>query len=235
MFVVGYSAHLNTIGTILGNSYPLSPSFLILLNNRSVRQKVRNHDSICFESDDFPCFLWEGETADVNNLRKGFLRGEILIRVCTLLIGVSHTHQCFTDYAIYSAWSLCCTYGRRFRRGWLRRQNQHAVRHRSHYCVRCGGREFPSWGTSSTYPLTNVSIQARHALTADSKFVWATDGPGFSYLTFYDTIIDSVSRWSQAEQTCLIQWCNGCALPNSHHSLALPNVSSCNFSRTIRP
>jgi len=60
--------------------------------------------------------------------------------------------------------------------------------------------------------LTNPFTQARHALTTDRKFIWATGGTKFSYLRFYHTIIKTVSGWSQAEQTQLIGWWNGYVL-----------------------
>lgn len=50
--------------------------------------------------------------------------------------------------------------------------------------------------------------QARHALTADPRFSWASDGSRFSYLIFYDMLIKSVKAWTEAEQTQLIQWWN---------------------------
>ena len=61
--------------------------------------------------------------------------------------------------------------------------------------------------------LTNISLQARHALTTDSKFLWSSaNDRGFSYLTFYYAIIKRVSEWSQMERTQLISWWNGCVL-----------------------
>jgi hypothetical protein len=56
--------------------------------------------------------------------------------------------------------------------------------------------------------ITNIFIQARHALTADSKFGWVSNTTGFSYLTFYDIIIKNVSGWPQTEKTRLVQWWN---------------------------
>ena len=49
----------------------------------SVRQAIRNNVYV-FDADDLPSFLWENETADVSDLKKGFLRGGILVRVRTL-------------------------------------------------------------------------------------------------------------------------------------------------------
>ena len=48
----------------------------------SVRQNIRNH-SIVLEEDDLPRFLWERETVNIRDLKTGFLRGEILVRVCS--------------------------------------------------------------------------------------------------------------------------------------------------------
>lgn len=173
--------------------------------DRSVRQAIRNYE-ITFEPDDFPCFLWEGETADASNLKKGFLRGEILARVCNFtLLCTPHAHQCSVDYVVHSTWTLCCANRSGFWCRWLCGQNQHAVHYNSHRCICCSCCKL-SWSTALM--LANVSVQARHALTTDSKFIWTTDGTGYSYLTFYHTIIKTVLGWSQVEQTRLIQWWN---------------------------
>lgn len=34
--------------------------------------------------DNFPRFLWEGERVDLQDINKGFLRGELLVKVCTV-------------------------------------------------------------------------------------------------------------------------------------------------------
>ena len=52
-------------------------------------------------------------------------------------------------------------------------------------------------------------MQARHALTTDSKFVWATSQQTrFNYLRFYNKIIKRVSEWAQTEKAQLIAWWN---------------------------
>jgi len=55
---------------------------------------------------------------------------------------------------------------------------------------------------------TNLFIQARHALTADSKFAWVSGNTAYSYLTFYHMVIKTVSKWPQTDQTQLVQWWN---------------------------
>lgn len=62
------------------------------------------------------------------------------------------------------------------------------------------------------WPPTNIFIQARHALTADSKFTWTASTTRFSYLGFYNMIIATVMGWPQTDKTQLIQWWNGCVL-----------------------
>lgn len=61
--------------------------FLMFLGSRwvcrSVRQDIRNF-VITLGEDNFPSFLWEGEKPDVQDLNRGFLRGEILVYVCNL-------------------------------------------------------------------------------------------------------------------------------------------------------
>jgi hypothetical protein len=42
---------------------------------------------------------------------------------------------------------------------------------------------------ASTRLRRDIFEQARHALTTDGKFTWASSGAGFSYLTFYHTVI----------------------------------------------
>lgn len=59
-------------------------------------------------------------------------------------------------------------------------------------------------------PQANPSVQARHALTTDSKFTWATNKGRFSHLCFYHEIIKMVSGWSETEQKQLVEWWNGC-------------------------
>ena len=58
-------------------------------------------------------------------------------------------------------------------------------------------------------PLADPFVQARHALTTDSKFTWTTNKGRFSHLQFYHEIIKTVSGWSQAEQKQLVEWWNG--------------------------
>ena len=52
-------------------------------------------------------------------------------------------------------------------------------------------------------------MQARHALTADGKLGWAASETRFNYLHFYHAITKAVSKWSQTEQTQLVEWWNG--------------------------
>jgi len=61
-------------------------------------------------------------------------------------------------------------------------------------------------------PLANPFGQARHALTTDSNFTWTTNKGRFSHLCFYHEIIKAVSGWSETEQKQLVEWWNGCVL-----------------------
>jgi hypothetical protein len=45
-------------------------------------------------ADHFPRFLWQGGRADMQDLKKGFLRGELLVKVCT----VSSPVQTLAEY-----------------------------------------------------------------------------------------------------------------------------------------
>lgn len=71
-------------------SFPLSPCFYgtdPLLS--SVRERIRVFQ-IPVTHDSFPRFLWEGERADPQDTNKGFLRGELLVKVLlSMLIGPS--------------------------------------------------------------------------------------------------------------------------------------------------
>src|SRR5882757_10043519 len=107
ILAVDYFVHLHVIGTIPRESTRSLPT----LPNRwhdcySVRQAIRNHD-IVLEADKFPRFLWEGERANTRDLKKGFLRGEILVRVCHFtLVDSPHTHQYLTGNVIDPTWTL---------------------------------------------------------------------------------------------------------------------------------
>ena len=45
------------------------------------RERIRSFQ-IPVTADDFPRFLWEGERVDPQDMNKGFLRGELLVKVC---------------------------------------------------------------------------------------------------------------------------------------------------------
>ena len=73
-----------------------------------MRERVRTHE-ISFEADDFPCFLWEGEKANIQNTKKGFLRGEILVRVCNLPLLFHPLLTILIDHVGRLAWTFRCT------------------------------------------------------------------------------------------------------------------------------
>jgi len=53
-------------------------------------------------------------------------------------------------------------------------------------------------------------LQARHALTSESKCHWSYKTPGFNNLQFYEQIIGTVKSWKEEEQQSLLQWWNRC-------------------------
>jgi len=69
---------------VANNPSPLSPGYLgadiILCRTREGIQSFR----ISVTTDDFPRFLWEGERVVLNDMKKGFLRGELLVKVRVL-------------------------------------------------------------------------------------------------------------------------------------------------------
>ena len=80
---------------------PCESLSLVLTSGRqqvccSVHQDIRNF-VITLGEDDFPCFLWEGENPNVQDLNKGFLRGEILVYVCDLYQLIHPCSPALTD------------------------------------------------------------------------------------------------------------------------------------------
>lgn len=57
------------------------------------RQQIRSFQ-ISVTADDFPRFLWEGEQVDQHDMKKGFLRGELLVMVCVF----SHLGPAYSQY-----------------------------------------------------------------------------------------------------------------------------------------
>ena len=48
------------------------------------QHRIRNFE-ILVTHDDFPRFLWENERVDEEDMKKGFLRGNVLVKVCVSL------------------------------------------------------------------------------------------------------------------------------------------------------
>lgn len=96
-FVVRCFARPCTIGT---TPRELSLPFHTFTENRHVHHSVRSeiqNFTIPLDEDDFPNFLWAGEKADTQDPNQGFLRGEILVRVCDLRLLVYRCSLIFTD------------------------------------------------------------------------------------------------------------------------------------------
>jgi hypothetical protein len=55
--------------------------FVKLTPPLSTRDRIRNFE-IPVTADDFPRFLWEGGRVDSHDMNQGFLRGDLLIKVC---------------------------------------------------------------------------------------------------------------------------------------------------------
>jgi hypothetical protein len=207
-FAAGCFVRLHTTGTT-----PREPFLLSLLcpresdNNFSIRQAIRTHH-IILETEDFPCFLWEGEVADLSNLKRGFLRGEILLRVCDFTPLTHLTLTSLADCLMHLTRALCRIEGRRFWGRWLCGQIQHVYHLCSRHRLRCHHRESPS-GADLELNLRLIPKQARHALTSDGTFSWTESGSRFSYIKFYSAIVASVSKWPEGERKQLIQWWNG--------------------------
>ena len=62
----------------------LCHGFDILSLSCRVRQQIRSFE-IHVAAEDFPKFLWEGEQVDPRDMNKGFLRGDLLVKVCVFL------------------------------------------------------------------------------------------------------------------------------------------------------
>ena len=121
-FVAACSARHHTIGTIARTSSCAvfyAPGILMNSHEHSIREAVRNRN-IIFEADDFPCFLWEGETADMSNLKKGFLHGGILIQVSYFSFWIFLTLTNPTDRPMHFTWALCRSIWRGYWLRWLR-------------------------------------------------------------------------------------------------------------------
>lgn len=62
----------------------------LMLVSRRTREQIRSFQ-IHITADDFPRFLWEDERVDLQDMKKGFLRGELLTKVYTLLLSEPET------------------------------------------------------------------------------------------------------------------------------------------------
>lgn len=175
---------------------------------RRVRERVRNLN-IVFKADDFPRFLWEGESTDLRDLNKGFLRGEILIRVGRFSQPVHPvlTKASQTMLAILLGPSVAQTGEGSGAGGYA---DKFGMRTITIPTIAFAAVLVSSFNRPviRVWLCANLRTQARHALTTDTKFIWAGDGNRFSYLQFYNTIIGTVSGWSQTEKAQLIGWWN---------------------------
>jgi len=92
----GYCAHQLKIGAISRASRMacLPGHYETDVVSCSTRERIRSFQ-IPLTVDDLPRFLWEGERVDPRDMNKGFLRGELLIKVRILPhSGLNHLWTC---------------------------------------------------------------------------------------------------------------------------------------------
>ena len=85
MPVAGYCVPRPTTGPMKRTSAIALPFVLLGSSGTDVslcrtRGRIRNFE-ISVTHDDFPRFLWENEDVDEGDMKKGFLRGDVLVRV----------------------------------------------------------------------------------------------------------------------------------------------------------
>ena len=102
--------------------------------HRSVREEIRNF-TITLDEDDFPNFLWEGEKADMQHPNRGFLRGEILVRVRNSCLSIYRCSLILVDNDVRLTWAQSCRDRRGQRRRRIRRPVQYAVHHHPCHCL----------------------------------------------------------------------------------------------------
>jgi hypothetical protein len=80
--------------------------------SRRTREQIRSFQ-IPVTADDFPRFLWEGEHINPQDMNKGFLRGELLIKVSipsclSFTRSRTHAERRTVDTSRYTYRTFCC-------------------------------------------------------------------------------------------------------------------------------
>jgi len=69
---------------------------------RRTREQIRSFQ-IPVTADDFPKFLWEGERVTLQDMKKGFLRGELLVKVRLFFhLGLAHSDTHYAGTSRYA-------------------------------------------------------------------------------------------------------------------------------------